>query len=154
MSLLKKGVVSSVSVPVDKGRIKGLYLTRKGRKVLGCNMPRPTRHGGMQHQYWKEKLAERLRECDYTVEEEHPIGGGRTVDLLASKDGRRIAFEVETGKSNVLANVEKVIGAGLHRLVVVATSAKVKRELVARLTGRPGVEVLTGGEAMRRREWV
>ena len=154
LSLLKKGVVSSVSVPVDKGRIKGLYLTRKGRKVLGCNMPRPTRHGGMQHQYWKEKLAERLRECDYTVEEEHPIGGGRTVDLLASKDGRRIAFEVETGKSNVLANVEKVIGAGLHRLVVVATSAKVKRELVARLTGRPGVEVLTGGEAMRRREWV
>ena len=116
-------------------------------------MPRATRHGGMQHQYWKEKLAQRLRECGYVVQEEHPIGGGRTVDLVASKEGRRIAFEVETGKSNVVANVEKVIGAGMDRLVVVATSAKVKESLVAKVRSRPGVQVLTGSEAVSREEW-
>jgi len=51
------------------------------------------------------------------------------VDILAVKNGKQIAFEIETGKSDVLRNIKKCYKAGLDRIVIVATSAKTKNNL-------------------------
>jgi len=150
-SLLRRGLISSQSVPFDNGRIKALSLTAAGREALGCETQASTRHGSVEHRYWRwrAKLAARLRECGYTVQEESPIGGGMTIDILASKDGRRIAFEIETGKSDVLANVKKLDGAGVDEVVVVATSAK-GAELLGRLVGGHGqVQVIDVSTAVK-----
>ena len=56
--------------------------------MLGYDRVLSTRHGGMEHQYWKEKVAAKLREWGYTVQDEYPIGEGKTVDLVASKKGK------------------------------------------------------------------
>jgi len=142
-SLLVKGLLSCAFVSFDKGRIKVLCLKEKGREVLGYDRAHATRHGGIEHQYWKEKVAAKLRECGYTVEEEYPIGEGKTVDLVARKDGKSIAIEIETGKSDAVSNIRKCLEAGLD-VVVVVTIARVKNLIEQEVRG-----LVHGGQAVR-----
>ncbi|MBM4037168.1 MAG: hypothetical protein FJ290_01525 [Planctomycetes bacterium] len=107
----------------------------------------------MEHRYWRAKLAARLRACHYAVQEESPIGGGKTVDILASKEGRRIAFEIETGKSDVAANVEKVDAAGIDKLYVVATSRLAERAVAAEVAASSAAGVLSVSAALRQSNW-
>ena len=127
-----------------------MKLTGKGKKVLGISDAESSRHGGAAHQYWVKRIADHLRTCGYKVAEEAPIGGGKAVDILAAKDGRRIAFEIETGKSDAAANVRKCLEAGFSKVVVVASSAAVRDALEKSLAGRRNVRVMTGPEALAR----
>lgn len=49
------------------------------------------------------------------------IGGAWTVDLVANKDGERIAVEMETGKSDMAANARKSERAAFQKLISVHT---------------------------------
>ena len=44
------------------------------------------------------------------------------VDVLAERPGERVAIEVETGKSDITANLTKLRGKGFDRIILVATS--------------------------------
>lgn len=46
----------------------------------------------------------------YAVEHEYPVGSGKTVDLHAIKQGRELVVEVETGRSDIPANIHKCTG--------------------------------------------
>ena len=107
--------------------------------VLGIADSDSDRHGGPVHRYWARRIAEHLRASGYTVTEEVPIGGGKAIDLVAERDGKRIAYEIETGKSDAAANVRKCLAAGMDKVVVVATSTTVHRALSRRI--RPGLNV-------------
>lgn len=152
-SLAHRGFLSSISVPVGNGRVKVLRVTKRGHELLGAEIKQATRHGGTAHQYWKDKLAARLRGLGYEVREECPIGSGKTVDLLAVKDGRRVAFEVETGKSDVAANAGKAQAAGIDRLVIVATSSRVRHSLTRAITPIVGVDIVTAQVALAEEVW-
>jgi len=106
----------------------------------------------MEHQYWKEKVAARLRELGFRVEEEHPIGGGRTVDLVATRNGKRYAIEIETGKSDAAANVRKCIEAGFDLVLSVATNLDTKdaieQQVAAVSSQGDKVRVLTAREML------
>ena len=82
-----------------------------------------------------------------------PIGNGKTVALLATKEDRAIAFEIETGKSDVTANVRKCLGAGFDKITVVATSARVRDKLCRILPKHHAVELLTPSELLQRNRW-
>jgi len=146
-SLFRRGFVSFCFVPLPNGRMKTLTLKEKGRMVLGIREAECDRHGGAEHRYWCNRIASHLRASGYDVTEEAPIGGGKTVDLLAVRDGKRMAFEIETGKSDAAANVEKCLAAGMDRVVVVATSREVRDMLAAVIPRHGGVHVLTGVDA-------
>jgi len=120
-SLLSQKLLSPAFIFTGKSRIKTLKLSLRGRKALGLETGETKRHGGMEHQYWKNKVAERLRRQGYTVHEEYPIGGGKTIDLVAEKDGKRIAIEIETGKSDVESNIQKCLNNGFKDIRVVFT---------------------------------
>jgi len=143
-SLIVEGLLSFEFVCFDKGRIKVLCLTEKGRKVLGYDEAQSTRHGGIEHQYWKEKVAAKLRACDYTVEEEYPIGEGKTIDLVARKDSKTIAIEIETGKSDAVANIKKCLEAGFEQVLSVATTDHVRNVIEEEIR-----EFLDEGEAVK-----
>jgi len=106
----------------------------------------------MEHQYWKEKVSATLRERGYTVEQEYPIGDGKTVDLVARKNGKTIAIEVETGKSDALANIRKCVDVGFDKVITVATNTQVKsgiRRQVQQLGEPvPRVTIVTADEFM------
>ena len=127
--------------------MKILTLKEKGKRALGISEAECDRHGGAEHRYWCNRIASHLRASGYDVTEEAPIGGGKTVDLLAVRDGKRMAFEIETGKSDAAANVEKCLAAGMDRVVVVATSREVRDMLAAVIPRHGGVHVLTGVDA-------
>lgn len=41
--------------------------------------------------------------------------------MLAVKDGKRVAIEIETGKSDILQNVRQNLLSGFERTLIVAT---------------------------------
>ena len=145
--LLRRTLISSCPIVVGRSRIKVLALTERGKKALGINEAESDRLGGPEHRYWKRRLAEHLSACGYDVTEEYPLGGGKAIDLLAVKNGQRLAIEVETGKSDAAANVRKCLNAGFRQVVVVTTHGK---NGLARALQREDGSVLrmTGTEAL------
>jgi hypothetical protein len=127
-----------------------LALTGAGKAALGIDEPDADRLGGPEHRYWKKRLADHLRACGYHVTEEYPVGGGKTIDLVAERDGKGIAFEIETGKSDAASNVQKCLDAGIGHVVVVATSEDARRTLERQLRRYPAVGVFTPDEALSR----
>ena len=131
---------------LPNGRMKTLTLKEKGKRALGINEPECDRHGGTEHRYWCSRIAGHLRSSGYEVTEEAPIGSGKTVDVVAERDGKRIAFEIETGKSDAVGNVEKCLAAGIDKVVVVAMSRDMKESLRHAVSGSPRIEVLAPAE--------
>lgn len=150
-SLICNGFVYSSFVVISRGRIKILALTEKGKKVLGIKTGRSDRHGGPQHRYWVKRIAEHLRLRGYKVDEEVPVGGGKTIDVIANKNGRRIAFEIETGKSDAAANVKKCLDAGIDKVFVVAASKIIHKKLASILPQDKRIKLRTASEVVAHR---
>lgn len=108
-AVIAKGFATFDPVPTPTGQVKILSLTDRARDLLeraGVLVVR-SRHGGPAHEYWKHVIGERLREQGFTVTEEYATGGGKSVDLYAVRGEQRLAVEVETGRSDIMANVTK-----------------------------------------------
>ncbi|MCK4624732.1 MAG: hypothetical protein KAV00_05430 [Phycisphaerae bacterium] len=129
--------------------MKILKLKEKGRKTLGISSGESDRLGGAEHRYCCKMLAERLKAKGYEVAEEFPIGGGKTIDLVATRDGKRIAFEIETGKSDAAANVRKCLAAGMDKVVVVATCKMASQKIGAEVMNHSKVKLLTTRDLLR-----
>ena len=56
------------------------------------------------------------------VTEEFKIGRG-AIDLVALKGDEILAIEIETGKSDVVGNIEKCLKVGFEKVVVVAVNS-------------------------------
>jgi len=78
------------------------------------------------------------------------IGRGKTVDLVAVRNGERTALEIEIGRSDVAANVRKCLETGADRAVVAVHSPRLQDRLAKRLPSHPSVDLLTGEEALSR----
>jgi len=147
--LLKQSLIVSCPIVIGRSRIKVLALTGVGKAALGIDEPDADRLGGPEHRYWKKRLADRLRASGYDVTEEYPVGGGKTIDLVAERDGKRIAFEIETGRSDAAANARKCLEAGMDRVIVVAVSAGIRDRLARTLRLRPGIELRDGNDVLQ-----
>jgi hypothetical protein len=121
-ALVAKGLIKPVSIRTRNGLLKLLELTGKGRKKL--NFPeKGYRKGGIEHLYWLRQVKAMLESKGYSVEEEYPIGNGETVDLVMIGKRRKVAIEIETGKSDAIGNIRKCLKAGFE-VVSVATNMK------------------------------
>jgi energy-coupling factor transporter ATP-binding protein EcfA2 len=127
-ALITKHLARFEPVPTPTGQVKILSLTDAGRDVLtkaGVEL-KTTRHGGAEHEYWKSTIAAHLTHRGYVVTPEYPVGGGKTVDLHATRDGSSLFVEVETGRSDIAANITKC--APLAGSVVFAFTTEQLRE--------------------------
>jgi len=50
------------------------------------------------------------------------VKGNESIDLFAQKNDEKIAIEVETGKSDIKANLQKSKDAGFDKVILIATS--------------------------------
>lgn len=108
-SVIAAGLARFEPVATPTAQVKILSLTDRGRDLLqraGISVAR-SRHGGAEHEYWKMMVRERLERLGFAVEEEFPVGAGKTVDVYAEGNGRKVFVEVETGRSDISANVTK-----------------------------------------------
>lgn len=136
LSLIDKGVVQAESVPIGQTRKAILRLTKLGREASGAGS---TGSGpeSIAHEFWKRFYARRLQENGYRVEVEAPRVGGR-VDVLAIKDRARLAVEIETGKSDAIANVRGCLRSGFEKVLVVVTDRRAM-DLVEHSLARAGL---------------
>lgn len=148
-SVIAKELARFDPVVTPTGQVKILSLTDRGCDLLdraGVSVAR-SRHGGAEHEYWKYIVAERLREQGFNVVEEYPVGGGKTVDLFASRGDQRLMFEVETGRSDIPANVTKCASQDAA-IVFVFTNAQVRSAHEAMIRAElPDARLLTTAEA-------
>lgn len=130
--LLETGWVDGQVVETGRSRKLLLRLSTEARKALGTEAPNT--NASIAHEYWKRFYARRFSNEGYDVEVEAACGDGR-VDVLARRNGESVAIEVETGKSDVVANVKRALAEKFDRVVIVATDEvaykKVERALAA-----------------------
>ncbi len=138
---VRESLLSPVRVPTRSGAVVLLDLTAKGRASLNDALDvleLPARRGGLVHEYWKHKIAADLRAKGLDVQVEVPLDTGGTVDILIHTTQGPKVIEVETGKSDVQANVEKCRKAGLS-VTFVATDRDVQKKLIGLLTAETKV---------------
>jgi len=143
-AIIKRGLSRFDAVSTPRGQVKILALTPDGIALLASRgvTLKPTRGGGAEHEFWKHELRTVLERAGWLVAEEFALGGGKSADLRADRGDRALFVEVETGRSDIAANVAKYPRD--VDLVVFFTTAEVAqryRDLV--LLDRPGTRCLT-----------
>ena len=154
-SLLKAGLIEAVPIATRSGQVVLYQMTDAGRSAchdLGID-PGPRPRASLEHSFWVSKVAELFEKKGYDVTREYHVDGDGTVDVLAERPGKRVAVEVETGKSDIKENLAKLCGGGFDRIVVVATSpagvSACQRAIEERHAGsRPRVELMTWLDAL------
>ncbi len=117
---------------IKRGKTRQNHLSIPGkdkRDTIECTA---SDRASLQHEYWKRYWAAKLEDDGYSVEMEAPCSGGYA-DILATKGNERIAVEVETGKSDIVANVKRALVGKVDRVIVVATDEAALRVVEKRL---------------------
>jgi hypothetical protein len=122
--LASAGIIKAVTIATRSGQVVLYQLTDLGRSVCSSAgiKPSPRSRESLEHSFWVSRAAKHFERNGYNVSREHPVKGNGAIDLLATKGGKKVAIEVETGKSNIRANLKKIKNAGFDRVVVIATS--------------------------------
>jgi len=120
--LLEQGWLEMQTVAIGRTRTVLLRLTAKAKSALGLESENPN-YGSLVHEYWKGFYAQRFREKGYKVQLEAPRKSGN-VDVLVVRDGKTMAIEIETGKSDIMRNVRQNLLSGFDRMLIVATDSK------------------------------
>ena len=144
------GIVKAVAIATRSGQVVLYELTDLGREV--CSFEhieiRPQPCSSLEHRYWIRQTAKYFKNKGYEITCEHSVKGNGAIDILAQRNGEKAAVEVETGKSNIKANLAKIQVAGFDRIVFVATSptaiSACQKAIEALGHGKsPGVELLS-----------
>ena len=135
--LISQGYIQPQKIVTNSGWLILFEITPKGKTVLrDIGHVIREKNEGVVHRFWKNKLAEYYRKKGYEVLVEKEING--KPDLIVIGGNKRVAVEIETGKSDAVANVVKNLKAGFDEIVCVGTDDKVC-EKVRRELGRDGV---------------
>ena len=130
--LILRGWLEAALVPVGNSRKVILRLSAQAKKRIGLGDGKQPRES-LVHEYWKRQYARLFEQKGYRVEIEAERVGGR-VDVLAIKGDERIGIEIETGKSDVVANVRNCLRSHLNLVFLIATDQvayrKIQRSLV------------------------
>ncbi|MCO6438583.1 MAG: ATP-binding protein [Phycisphaerae bacterium] len=122
--LAKAGIIQAVPIATRSGQVVLYELSDLGRSVcadVGIDAG-PSPRASLEHRYWVRKVSEHFENEGYGITREYAIKGDGAVDIVAERPGERLAIEVETGKSDIKANVLKTQKAGFDRIVLIATS--------------------------------
>jgi hypothetical protein len=149
-SLAAAGVIEAVTITTRSGQVVLYELTDLGRSVCSSahietgTKPRES----LEHRWWVRQTSKYFEKKGFEITCEHPVKGNGAIDILAQRAGEKVAIEVETGKSNIKANLDKTKDVGFDRIVFVATSpaaiSACQKAIEATEPGKPGlIELLT-----------
>ena len=104
----------------------------------------PATTNGSTHKYWKQRIADYYKKHGYEVEIEKD-----GADIVVKKNDKKIAIEIETGKSNTIWNIKRNMNLGFKNIIIVATSKKIEWKIKERVK-REGLDkkatiINTGG---------
>ncbi len=129
--LVKRNWLNEQTVEVGRSRKRALTVPKTAQAKLALDTPVDDR-ASLVHEYWKRYYAALFQVKGYRVELEASCRNGR-VDVLASKSGKRIGIEIETGKSDAVSNVRKCLLSGFDKIIVVAADEEAMRTVERQL---------------------
>ena len=123
-ALASAGIIERVVIATRSGQVVLYQLADFGRTVCSSHHidPGPRPRESLEHKFWVNRTARHFEKKGYEIKCEHPIKGNGAIDILATRPGEKVAVEVETGKSNIKENLNKIENAGFDKIVLVATS--------------------------------
>ena len=123
-SLAAAALIEAVTIATRSGQVVLYQLTENGRAVCESEHidPGPQHRPSLEHRYWVRQASRHYEKKGFEIKCEYPVKGNGAVDILAAKGGRKIVIEIETGKSNIKANIEKIEGAGFDKIILIATN--------------------------------
>jgi hypothetical protein len=122
--LAAAGIIEAVTIATRSGQVVLYQLTDFGGTVCSSAGvdPGPPPRASLEHAFWVQKATAFFEQKGYDVVCEHPVQGNGAIDILASRPGEQVAVEIETGKSDIKGNLDKIRSAGFDRIVFIATS--------------------------------
>lgn len=131
--LISEGCIQPRKLVTDKYQMLLFDITQKGRLVLNdLGYDAVNKSEGIIHKFWKHKIADDYKAKGYDVEVEAYING--RPDIIAKKGRKRIAIEIETGKSDFMKNIQRNLDTGFDEIICVATDEKAERKLKKKLS--------------------
>lgn len=118
------GIIEAVTIATRSGQVVLYQLTEIGRMLCESHhiAAGPRSRESLEHRYWVKQAVAHFEKQGYEIKCEHPVKGNGAVDILATKPGRQIAVEIETGKSDIRTNIEKIKDAGFDKVILVAAN--------------------------------
>jgi len=89
---------------------------------------------GIIHKFWKHKIAEYYKNQGFEVLIEENING--RPDIIVNSGKKKVAIEIETGKSDFIGNIERDLNAGFDEVICVATDKYVEEKIREELKNR------------------
>ena len=137
--LIEKELIKEQEIITGNARIILLELTKKGEdiaKKLGHKLKKLDTKAGLEHEYWRYIVGKYYEKHGYKIHMEIPING--KTDIVAEKDGQKIAIEIESGKriSRAISNIMKDLNADFTMVISVATSKSVEEKIRKQLRKR------------------
>jgi hypothetical protein len=126
-ALVSKSLLSSDFVATPAGRVRFLQVTERGADALtklGYDY-KIGRRGGPEHEYWKHRVGETLRDAGFQIEFEYRLKNGESIDLVARANNKTYAIEIETGKSDVQHNVRRNLDLDFDKVICISLSIEV-----------------------------
>ena len=136
-ALTTHGLIKTIDIPTSRGRLKILELTEQGKEFLkkfGHSVNDNLE--STEHKFWKHRIAKYFRKggCKTTIE--YQMNGGKSIDVMVEKPNRKIAIEVETGKSDFIYNILKCLEIDIELVVSVGINAEVAERIEKQLSDK------------------
>jgi len=122
--LKAKKLIQYEEIKTFRGRLKIIRLTRSAEKLLAVKSSFNST-GSFEHEFWKHKIACHLKNKGFKVIPEYSLPDGGKTDILAIKNSKTLAIEIETGKSEVAFNIIKNLNAGFDKVFSLGISEEV-----------------------------
>ena len=138
--LASTGIIEPVTIATRSGQVVLYHLTDFGRTVCSAAGIDPglRPRASLEHSFWVNRAVRYFENKGYDTSLEHSVKGNSAIDILAQKGDEKIAVEIETGKSNIKGNLDKIRDAGFDRIVFIATSPAAVTACQKAVDARPG----------------
>ena len=127
--LVSEGCIRPRKIITNRGWITLFDLTQKGKALLRDlgHKVENTREG-IVHKFWKHRIAEYYKSKGLKVLIEEYYVNGRP-DITVLYEDKKVAVEIETGKSDAIGNIQKRLEAGFDEVICVATGKEVEEKI-------------------------
>lgn len=127
--LISQGCIQPRKIITIKGWITLYDLVQKGKMILrDLGFEFKNTSEGIVHQFWKDRIARFYINHGLKVRVEEYCINGRP-DIIVEKDDKKIAIEIETGKSDFINNIKRALEAGFDEIICVATNKIVEDKI-------------------------
>ena len=133
--LTKQGIINPVVVDGKKL----LEITDLGKEIAiesGVKIKKSSGRGGVIHTYWQDQTAQSLRNLHV-----QPVLEFQDIDLVDPDYG--LAIEIETGKSDIKKNLQKLMMSGFVNIFMLGTDKQAEFKIKQIAKNYPMLKIMT-----------